>query len=350
MASPEEKVAKLESEVNELKDLLGAMKLNSDKAEKELLATKSKLDHSLAESKTVYISKDRKLQKFSGHKAKDSDLSIEEWIDDASYHLKNISHVEAQIEFLFDHLQGQARDELRVIPESDRKIPARIFDALRALFQDVDTVAQIQQAFYQRSQRQNETLQQYSLALLKLMDKLCKKQREAVGDKELMLRERFIDGVIDGQLKREMRRFSMDHPSIPFHEFRTVVMKWCEDDRKQDQVTVDSDAHDVDVSAIKKEPDVDVLKLLQNQQELLMRQQEQLDKLSAQMALQPTPAVFHSSRGGRGSPGRRSFGYRGGWPRGGFPRCCYRCGSPEHFIKDCPTPESQLSTESQPLN
>ncbi len=164
MASPEEKVAKLESEVNELKDLLGAMKLNSDKAEKELLATKSKLDHSLAESKTVYISKDRKLQKFSGHKAKDSDLSIEEWIDDASYHLKNISHVEAQIEFLFDHLQGQARDELRVIPESDRKIPARIFDALRALFQDVDTVAQIQQAFYQRSQRQNETLQQYSLA------------------------------------------------------------------------------------------------------------------------------------------------------------------------------------------
>ncbi len=115
-------------------------------------------------------------------------------------------------------------------------------------------------------------------------------------------------------------------------------------------MTVDSDAHDVDVSAIKKEPDVDVLKLLQNQQELLMRQQEQLDKLSAQMALQPhlQCSTVVEVVGVVLVDVRLDIG--GGWPRGGFPRCCYRCGSPEHFIKDCPTPESQLSTESQPLN
>lgn len=62
-----------------------------------------------------------------------------------------------------------------------------------------------------------------------------------------MLRERFIDGVLDTQLKREMRRFTMDHPEIFFLEFRTVVMKWFEDEIKTSKLDVVANPLEVEV-------------------------------------------------------------------------------------------------------
>ena len=59
-------------------------------------------------------------------------------------------------------------------------------------------------------------MQEFSLALLKIMDMLCKKQRSASGNKDLMLREKFVDGVLDWQLKRKMRRFALERPEISF--------------------------------------------------------------------------------------------------------------------------------------
>ena len=129
------------------------------------------------ESKTVYISKDRKLQKFSGRPVKETDPSVEEWAEDVSYHIKNISGNEAQIEFLYDHLQGQARDEVRTRAATERDTPTKILGILQELFQDADSIAQIQQQFFQRDQRPGESLQQYSLTLLKLVDRMLKKRK-----------------------------------------------------------------------------------------------------------------------------------------------------------------------------
>lgn len=341
----EDKVSKLEAELATLADTLSKLQLKSDKTEKELAEAKTKSKDSASESKTIFISKDRKLQKFSGKKVKEEDLSIEEWIDDANYHLKNISSVEAQIEFLFDHLSGQARDELRVLHESDRRSPAKIFDRLRTLFQDEDTIAQIQQTFYQRGQRKGESLQQYSLALLKIMDRLCKKQKSIIGNRELMLRERFIDGVLDGQLKREMRRFAMDHPDVPFQEFRTIIMRWCEDDKKIGQTVVTSSMQDVHTEAnTAKEVDSDLTKLLKSQQDLLTKQQEQIDKLTKLMESNQQERPSTAGQRGRGRGMRRPFGLRGAM-RAGATRGCFKCGSADHFIRACPEKEQRTRGE-----
>ena len=348
----DEKMKKLEEELATLADTLSKLQVKSDKTEKELAEAKAKLKDPVSESKTIFISKDRKLQKFSGKKNKDDDLSIEEWIDDATYHLKNISSAEAQIEFLFDHLHGQARDELRVLPESERLSPAKIFDRLRQLFQDEDTIAQIQQTFYQRGQRNCESLQQYSLALLKIIDRLCKKQKGIVGDRELMLRERFIDGVLDCQLKREMRRFAMDHRDIPFQEFRTIVMRWCEDDRKIGQTSVASSVHDVQVEVSKvTDAESDLTKLFKSQQDLLARQQEQIDKLTKMMESRhlERPLSTDLQRGqGRGL--QIPYGLRGGAPRQGTNKGCFKCGSTEHFIRACPESGRSEQGSGRPLN
>ena len=65
---------------------------------------------------------------------------------------------------------------------------------LKKLFQDNDTVAQMQQTFYQRDQKVGESLQEYSLVLLKLAGRLQKKARSAVGNMDVLPRERFNEG------------------------------------------------------------------------------------------------------------------------------------------------------------
>ena len=78
---------------------------------------------------------------------KKTDPSVEKWIESVSYHLKNITAKEAEIEFLYDHLQGQARDEVRTRATSERDTPNEILQILQDLFQHAGSITQIQQQF-----------------------------------------------------------------------------------------------------------------------------------------------------------------------------------------------------------
>ena len=325
-----------------------ALKTKIEKLEEDL----AKLAVPKVETKTVYISKERKLQKFSGRPVKDTDPSVEEWIEDVTYHIKNISTKEAQIEFLVDHLQGQARDEIRTRSETERNTPDKILTILQDLFQDADSIAQIQQQFYQRDQKPGESLQQYSLVLLKLVDRMMKKGVGVIGNRELMLKERFIDGVTDKQLRREMRRFSIEHAASNFQDFRTVVFKWVQD-QKADVAEVHQSAEQVELQvdqaqASKLEQPSELLKMLSAQQELLEAQQKQIDLLTdlCQQTNRPSSFVGYQSRRGRGR-GQYSQrqGSRGrGAQRGrGYNNACYNCNKEGHFARDCPGPNPQMN-------
>ena len=51
----------------------------------------------------------------------------------------------------------------------------------------------------------------YSLQLMKLADRLCKRGVGVIGNRDLVLRERFIHGITDHHLRREMRRYALEH-------------------------------------------------------------------------------------------------------------------------------------------
>ena len=136
---------------------------------------------------------------------------MEEWIEDAQQHIKLLSSEEEKVQFLLDHLTGTAK--LRIRDPSSKKSANAIFEALKHLFQDTDSVAQLQQAFYQRDQKPGETLQDYSLQLMKLADRLCKRGVGVIGNRDLVFRERFIDGITDHHLRREMKRYALEHES-----------------------------------------------------------------------------------------------------------------------------------------
>ncbi|XP_033726794.1 uncharacterized protein LOC117316362 [Pecten maximus] len=298
----------------------------ADRLEKELLRTKQEFESYTSSPKTVYINKNRKLDKFSGRPVKETDPTAEEWIEDAIHHLKTITGSDAQVEFLYAHLQGQAKDEIRLRSETEKSSATKILEILRTTFQEAETVGQLQQRFYQRNQNKGETLQEYSLVLLKLMDRIVKKDRVIVGDRDLMLKERFTDGVVDIQLRREMRRYMFEHKDVSFTDFRQLVIRWTEDETipsrhksvsvSEQEVCVTND----ELKAKESSATSAVTAMLQSQQEMLAKQQQQLDALTKLVGGGTSSFVKGTGRGrGRGAIK------------------CYNCGGRGHVSRECPT-------------
>ena len=48
-------------------------------------------------------------------------------------------------------------------------------------------------------------------------------------DFDEMFKERFIEGICDSSLRREIRRFTFEKKSMSFGEFRQIIWQWTED-------------------------------------------------------------------------------------------------------------------------
>ena len=347
----EAKVKELEGELEKTKDELSKLDAAKSVVESELAKTVKALDGAKASTKTVFVSKDRKLEKFAGRPQTEKDLTVEEWLEDAEYHMKMMGEDE-KLQFLLDHLTGKAKDEIRIRDVGSKNTAGKIIKLLRELFEDSDTVAQIQQCFYQRDQRPNESLQEYSLQLLKLANRLKKKAPSAIGNLDVLLKDRFIEGILDKQLRREMRRFSMEHSEAPFHTFRQKVLSWAEDSRNQSQSNVHVSSHKQDTVHLESLSSTEngIMQMLKQQQELIQKQQKQLDELSA--ALKTSAQVSNSGYRGGNRGGARG---RGSWGRGRgnrYPQSnlCFNCQGEGHYARDCPNKATEASGTEKPLN
>lgn len=141
--------------------------------------------------------------------------------------------------------------------------------------------------------------------MLKLFDRILKRGRVVVGDKDLILKEDFKDGVIDKQLRYEMHRFSIEHPDAIFQAFRQEVFKWTQDLKPQ-TADLSQASEQVDVQADMSTQNVD------QPLEMLGAQQKQIDLLTN---------LVQSRKKTIGSPSRA--GGRGRW-RSNMRRPCFR--------------------------
>ena len=344
----EEKIKELEGELEKTKDKLDKLGAAKVVVETELAKTKVALDGAKTSTKTVFVSKDRKLEKFAGRPKTEKDPAVEEWLEDAEYHMKMMGEDE-KVQFLLDHLTGRAKDELRIRDGSSKNTAGKIVKLLKELFQDSDTVAQMQQTFYQRDQKVNESLQEYSLVLLKLAGRLQKKAPSAVGNMDVLLRERFIEGILDKQLRREMRRFAMEHSEAPFHAFRQKVLTWAEDSKSHLTATVSTHKQEtlqVDAQSCEESS---IMKMLKQQQELIQKQQKQLDELSAALK---TSTVSQNGYQNSNRGGARGRGFRGrGRGRGNqHSNLCFNCQEEGHYARSCPNKTKESGEAEQPLN
>lgn len=82
----------------------------------------------------VYLPKERKSPKFSGSLVAVA-MSVEEWIEEAQscIRLRYMSELDKAL-FLLDHLEGEARNEIKYRPQGVRENSEQIFDLLKEVY------------------------------------------------------------------------------------------------------------------------------------------------------------------------------------------------------------------------
>ncbi len=103
--------------------------------------------------------------------------------------------------FLFDHLEGEAREEIRYRPDDERSDPANIISALKELYGCSQSNVSLQEAFFSRRQREGESLLEFSLALFGLLEQVKQKSPYAMPNFQVLLRDQFIEHVNDSALR-----------------------------------------------------------------------------------------------------------------------------------------------------
>ena len=173
--------------------------------------------------RVVYLPKDRRCPTFTG----EGEVTIVDWIDEvrASLSTRRLSTIE-QAHFLYDHLGGDARGEIKFRPKSVREDPERIFSILQDQYGCVGSPIALLQSFHSRRQQEGETLREYANSLFALMDSVVRHTPGGVPQSKTLLRDQFVEFVSDGNLSRALKETVRNHPSYDLHDTRDAAIRW----------------------------------------------------------------------------------------------------------------------------
>ncbi len=354
----------------QIADLEGALKAEQDKCEalqgsldQESKARKDLRDQLAqitpksepSESQAVYISRERKLKVFSGKSAtgQQDAVDIAEWVDDVSRYLGSRKWSSAeQSDYIMQHLEGSARDEILYRPDSVKKDPKLILETLKKVFGEPDTLTDLQETFYTRVQNHGESLISYSVSLMKLVSKIVVKAPQFESSKDTMLKGRFIEGVQDSNLQRVLRKENDDNDSITFLDLREKAIKWVGKQKRGVKVNeIGASPQAAEGSDSESDPVMKLLKQMSEDQKNTAAQMEkyvaEMNKLKS-MVTQLQRSDSASGNGARKGDRRVRFsdqpnGSQSGRNKDHSNKTCYKCHQRGHLSYDCGKPKSNLS-------
>lgn len=286
----------------------------------------------------IYAPRERKCPRFSGN-ASQGNMSVEEWVEEArkSLSMQHTSLTE-QAAFLCDLLDGEARREIKFSSPEDRANPEKILSILLDNFGCDQTYVTLQKQFFQRQQRESESIREFSHALIELLDLLKSKDPRGVPNPDMVIRDTFVENVRDTKLQRELAHLVRQHPTHSFRDVREAAIRWekrrplantpraraysC-DSHTSESVQVEAN---VDMHAMTARPSGELREL----KECFRRQQAQLDTIlkhlgvPATEASPPAPQTYFS--------GHKSRPYR--FQPDGKP-ICIRCNKAGHIARFC---------------
>lgn len=158
-----------------------------------------------------------------------------------------------------------------------------------------------------------------SLNLLDIYNRMCQEDASHVGGKTTALKGRLAEAVRDEATRRELRRLNIESPALGFFDMRDQAITWLGTTAQSNQQTAKKTAAMQETSA-----ESEVLQLLKLQSEQLAAQQRQINTLLEKAKERPNDKQ------------------KGQWRN--KPRTCFRCGSEDHIVKDCPVPKPKPQT------
>lgn len=245
--------------------------------------------------KPIIYTRDRKLAQF------DPKENVTEWINAAKVAIEGPRFKEdsERATFLFEHFDQQVRTEIRYAC-GPKASSFDIFQYIQASFNTKDTANELNRKFYTRNQGVKETLEEYMLELMSILNSVTEKSSMSIKQKDQLLKFKFADGACDTSLKRELKRLNDERPTLSSHELRHHAVMFMD-------VRKDAAVQEVNTSSEGMRDPV---------QQRLVEQQKQLDELTKMMksfvsGKETTPAPQSSEK-----------------------RCKY-CRKPGHEISEC---------------
>lgn len=337
----------MEEELQELKEVILKLKAENEKLKQEQMVSPGPSGHPSTASpatfapqreRLVVVPRERKCPSFRGR----TGISLGEWLEEvqACTRSRQLTEVEQAL-FLFDHLDGEARDEIRFRPREEREDPARVIAALRELYGCSDSYVALQKAFFSRYQQEGETIQEFSLALMSLMAAVKQQAPTEMPNAGELLRDQFVEHVSDSALRRELKQFVRRNVSATLLEVRAEAIRWEREGssggaRGRSYSVPSAFGLQYGVQCPQTAAAPPIQSELAEMREMLKLQQEQLSKLAEGLSALQGP--------------RRSSN-----PMSRGPLICRRCWQPGHFAKDCDgvrvssQPAAQSQQSGRPL-
>ena len=258
-----------------------------------------------------------KLSKFRGTPQKSDDLSIREWLDEfddyCSYY-KLDKREKAQV--MVSHLVGAAKDEVMCRESGEREDDVKLRKVLQARFGRLESVQSMTSALHSRVQEEGESLADFSSALIRMYDRMesiaSRDEKQALKLlKNNTLKERFIKGVKEKGVQRELRRISISGGDESFLGMREAVLEHFQDaDPTTARVKV-------------RECEVEAARISLPREEPSTMKDMQGDIAHLKEALHEVVQTLQFMRQG---------------PPAGRLMKCYNCGRTGHVKRDCPNP------------
>ena len=220
---------------------------------------------------------------------------------------------------------------MKLYPKSDLTNSDQIFHLLQESFGEKRSVPQLLKAFYDRPQREGETLREFSHALRGLQSKIEKKSVTKSSGQDAALRDHFAENVRDPLLRKELKKFIRTHPEVSFLDTREEAIRWAAEDEKScgpcPRVAL---SHETSTSTKPSSLESAMNEMIKT----LQGQQKAIEDLAANLK---TLNTVSTSRGQNVQPQPQfqpQFQQRQPRPDAGGDRC-YQCGAPGHFARNC---------------
>lgn len=329
----------MEEELQELRTLVAKLKADNERLRAEHSPGTSSASAGPSAAPTpptapvtdrlVFIPRNRKCPMFRGWIG----ISLGEWIEEAQacMRVRNLAAPD-QAFFLYDHLEGEARDEIKYRSSQERGDPAKIISILQELYGCNESHVTLQEAFFSRKQLEGETLQEFSLALMSLMEKVKLQAPRGMPNADVLMRDQFIEYVLDGALRRTLKQYVRLKPAATLLDVRSEAMRWeleglpASMRGRSNSVPSALGFQCAALGGLSTLPSPAHTELNELKQ-LLKKQQEQLDRLTQSITSFHT--VPECSR----------------LPRRG-PIICRRCQQPGHIARECDGPRVPFRPQS----
>ena len=127
------------------------------------------------------------------------------------------------------HMTISLIEEVHLRPSDERADKTGIYHILRSAFGEGLTSTQAFRKFFERGQRERESIQEYSHALMLLLACVERLDPEGVPDKDRLLRDQFLENLRDPQLRRD-KALGKGSPHKDFPTVRDEVQHWVDDE------------------------------------------------------------------------------------------------------------------------